>query len=203
MTNGTEKYIETVAYLGKLYDFLNDRLFNNELIKPVITIQADTRNRSYGWWSTQKVWKENAQDDGEHELNIVAQYLNRPVADVAETLIHEMCHQYASVHNLQDCSRAGKYHNKLFKSIAENHGLNVAKADSIGWSITSLKVETAELLKEFEFNYDVIYRTAFTPQVVKSSSTRKYVCPICRASVRATKQVNIMCADCSELMTEE
>ena len=38
MKNGTEKYIETVAYLGKLYDFVNAKLFGGELVKPVITI---------------------------------------------------------------------------------------------------------------------------------------------------------------------
>ena len=45
MQNGTEKYIETVAYLGKLYDFANEKLFNGELKKSVITIQRDERNK--------------------------------------------------------------------------------------------------------------------------------------------------------------
>lgn len=200
MTNGTEKYIETVAYLGKLYDFLNQKLFFGELVKPVITIQVDVRNKAYGWWSTQKVWKENKQDEGEHELNLVAQYLNRPIGEIAKTLIHEMCHQYASVHKLQDCSRSGKYHNKLFKSIAESHGLVVTKADPIGYAITSLSTATAELLKEFIEDGTLIYHTSNVASVVKSSSARKYECPCCHASVRATKDVNIMCADCNEFM---
>ncbi len=41
------------------------------------------------------MWKENEPDDGEHELNIVARYLDRPIGEIAETLMHEMCHQYA------------------------------------------------------------------------------------------------------------
>ena len=32
----------------------------------------------------------------------------------------------------------------------------------------------------------------------KPSSTRKYVCPCCGMSVRATRDVNIACLDCSE-----
>lgn len=107
MKNGTEKYIETVAYLGKLYDFANERLFNGELKKPVITIQRDERNKTNGWWSVGKVWRENAEDEGEHELNMTAQQLNRPIGEIAATLIHEMCHQFASVNNMQDCSRSG------------------------------------------------------------------------------------------------
>jgi len=37
----------------------------------------------------------------------------------------------------------------------------------------------------------------------KSSSTRKYICPSCDMSVRATKAVNIQCNDCDCLMVED
>ena len=206
MENGTERYIGTVAFLGKLYDFINKHMFGGELVKPVITVQVDSRNKAYGWWSLQKVWKESKDDEGVHELNICAQYLNRPIEEIASTMMHEMCHQFASVHNLQDCSRSGVYHNKLFKQIAESHGLNVVKVDKIGWSQTSLTSETAEIIRKFVAHSEenVIYRSPLsTNTTVKSSSTRKYVCPCCHTSVRATKEVNIMCADCNEYMIEE
>ena len=142
MKNGTEKYIETVAYLGKLYDFVNAKLFGGELIKPVITVQRDERNKTNGWWSVGKVWKwkdtlpvncgvcedkaeccENSDSPKyldcsevaefeEHELNMTAQQLNRPIGEIAATLIHEMCHQFASINKMQDCSRSGTYHNR-------------------------------------------------------------------------------------------
>lgn len=206
MTNGTEKYIETVAYLGKLYDFANAKLFGDELVKPVITIQRDERNKTNGWWSVQKVWKENAEDEGEHELNMTAQQLNRPINEIAATLIHEMCHQYASINKMQDCSRSGQYHNKLFKKIAETHGLKVECVDKIGWSHTELTDTTAAMIADFVKDNPptVIYRLpVMKGQIVKTSSTRKYLCPICGQSVRATKVVNIICADCDEPMQEE
>ena len=206
MTNGTEKYIDTVAYLGKLYDFVNKKLFNGELVKPVITVQRDERNKTNGWWSVKKVWKENDEDEGEHELNITAQQLNRPIGEIAATLIHEMCHQFASVNNMQDCSRAGTYHNKLFKKIAETHGLNVEKVSQVGWSYTTLTDETAAMITDYvkDNPATVIYRLpVIKGQTVKTSSTRKYVCPICGQSVRATKSVNIICADCNEPMHED
>lgn len=206
MKNGTEKYIATVAYLGKLYDYLNAELFGGELIKPVITVQRDERNKTNGWWSVAKVWRENADDDGEHELNMTAQQLSRPINDIAATLIHEMCHQYASVHEMQDTSRGGNYHNKLFKKIAETHGLTVAYARTIGWSVTTLTDETAGKIAAFTADNpcDIIYRLpVMKGQTVKTSSTRKYICPCCGNSVRATKQVNIMCVDCNELMKAE
>lgn len=37
----------------------------------------------------------------------------------------------------------------------------------------------------------------------KKSNQIKYVCPCCGTSVRATKKVNIMCADCKEIMLPE
>lgn len=48
MTNGTEKYIGTVNYLSRLYDYCNAKLFDGELIKPVITVQRDERNKAFG-----------------------------------------------------------------------------------------------------------------------------------------------------------
>lgn len=206
MKNGTEKYIETVNYLAKLYDYCNVKLFCGELIRPVITVQRDERNKTNGWWSIKKVWRENDKDEGEHELNITAQQLNRPINQIAATMIHEMCHQYASVHNMQDTSRSGNYHNKLFKRIAEKHGLIVECVQTIGWSHTELTDETAVLITKFvkENPNSVIYRSlVMKGQSVKSSSTRKYICPICGNSVRATKDVNIMCVDCNEFMQKE
>lgn len=206
MLNGTDKYIETVAYLGKLYDYLNAELFGGELTKPVITIQRDERNKTNGWWSVAKVWRENADDDGEHELNMTAQQLHRPINEIVATLIHEMCHQYATVHEMKDTSRSGNYHNKLFKKIAETHGLTVACAPRIGWSVTALTDDTAAKIAEFTAvnPCDIIYRLpVMKGQTVKTSSTRKYICPVCGMSVRATKQVNIKCVDCDELMQSQ
>ena len=90
MTNGTERYLETIEWLGKLYDYVNEQLFENELVRPVITVQTDERNRAYGWFTLRKVWKENEQDEGEFEINFSAQYLNRPIVDTPGTLINEM-----------------------------------------------------------------------------------------------------------------
>ena len=200
--NWTAKYIETVKYLERLYDYCNEKLFNNELDKPVITVQLDSKNKTNGWFTPAKVWKHADT----HEINITAQQLNRPIREIASTMIHEMCHYYAELNNMQDTSRSGTYHNKLFKRIAEQHGLKVECVKTIGWSHTELTPETDVLITAFvEHNPEtIIYRApVFTGQMVKTSSTRKYICPVCGQSVRATKAVNIMCADCNELMQEE
>lgn len=204
--NSTEKYVATVKYLERLFDYCNEKLFNNELEKPVITVQRDEKNKANGWFSCSKVWKWNNASEGAHELNITAHALNRPIKQIASTMIHEMCHLYAEMNNMQDTSRSGKYHNKLFKKIAEQHGLKVECVQTIGWSHTELTPETDVLITSFvEHNPEtLIYRApVFKGQTVKTSSTRKYVCPCCQQSVRATKQVNIMCLDCNEPMQED
>ena len=206
MKNGTEKYIETVKYLGKLYDYCNEKLFANALVKPVITVQRDEKNKTYGWFSTKPVWFEKDDAEGAHEINMAAQQLNHPIAEIAATMIHEMCHHYASVHNMQDCSRGGTYHNKLFKKIAETHGLTVECVQTHGWAFTTLTEESKKMIADFvaENPDNLIYRSPVVKgQLVKTSSTRKYVCPCCGNSVRATKVVNIVCADCNEAMQEE
>ena len=207
MINGTERLMETVECLGDLYDFCNEKIFAGKLKKPVITVQRDERNKTNGWWSVKKIWKENAEDDGEHELNMTAQQLCRPFYEIAATMIHEMCHQYASVNNMQDTSRGGNYHNKLFKKIAELHGLDVERSSTIGWAITSLKETTKELVDGFlskRPDFHLIFcLPPFKGQAIRSSSTRKYVCPTCGMSVRATKEVRIMCLDCNQPMQEE
>ena len=205
MNNGTEKFIKTVGYLSGLYDFCNKKLFGGELEKPIITVQQDARNKASGWWSIKKVWHENTDDDGEHELNITAQSLSRPIGQIAATLLHEMCHQYATANNIQDCSRGNTYHNKLFKRIAETHGLIVECVPTIGWSKTDLTKDTETLIADFvkDNPESLIFREPTEKgQIVKSSNTRKYECPACGQSVRATKKVNIICADCSCVMVE-
>ena len=52
-----------------------------------ITVQRDERNKTNGWGSVAKVWCENADDDGEHELNMTARQLSIPIGEVAVTLI--------------------------------------------------------------------------------------------------------------------
>lgn len=57
MKDGTEKYIEMVNYLAKLYDYFNEKLFGGELTRPVITVQRDERNKTNGWWSLKRYGK--------------------------------------------------------------------------------------------------------------------------------------------------
>lgn len=200
------KYLGTVAYFEKMFLYMNEKFFQNELPAIVITIQEDKRNKAFGWFTLNKVWKQNEEDVGLHEINMSAQFLNRSVEELSATLLHELCHFYASIHNIQDTSRSHVYHNKLFKRIAEQHGLIVECERGIGWSRTSLTDDSKTILRPFfESNPEtLIYRVPTKKTVaLKCSSTRKYVCPDCACSCRATKELRLMCADCNKLMELE
>lgn len=206
MAIGVKEYIETVTYLSKMYDFFNEKLFGGELIKPVITINPDEKNKAYGWTTRDKLWKKNENDEGMYEMNLSAQFLNRSIFETASTLVHEMCHQFAKVNQFQDTARSGSFHNKLFRKIAEDHGLGVEFVRGRGWSVTTLKESTKGLLDGFiaDNPETPVYRImAIKPKRVRNVSVRKYVCPDCEISVRATKAVNVVCGDCNRKMQEE
>ena len=222
--NPSEDYVDTVKNMNSLYEFWNEAYFNCELIAPVITVRQDMRGRSLGWFVPHRVWMpRDGGEEGSVEINMCSQWLDRPMEEIAGTMLHEMCHHYAHEKGIKDTSRFGYYHNKEFKKIAVEHGLEVKYAGSYhGWCETELTEEAKLLLKQYVLHGRILYdiRARHDPDWFtsaegdetsaeeegqgarerKPSSTRKYICPKCGMSVRATRQVNILCGDCNEKM---
>ena len=203
------KYSRLAMYLEKLYDKLNHDFFDDTLERPVITVQSTAR--AYGHYTLYDAW--SIKGEGYRELNIGAGTLDRPIENVLATLLHEMCHQYNDVVlNVQDCSRGGTYHNRLFRETAESHGLTVTKTETYGYSRT----EPADELLEWILNHNIqeiqlcrndlpvmlpvvgkVGGTSVGTAVVKTKpGSRRYVCPECGTIVRATRMVNVICGDC-------
>lgn len=205
-------YQRVSNYLVKIFKAINEEYFNNELEIPTITIQSTVG--AYGHVSVQKVWHNN--DTATHELNLSADYLNRPIENTVATLIHEASHLYALQNDIKDTSNRGVYHNKNFKKIAEEMGhLHIDKHDKYGWTITEPTEDTLDFIISYGFEDIQLVRGSqfsFTgiggskagnggtvpPKTRKPSSTRKYICPCCGNSFRATKELNVMCMDCDE-----
>ena len=213
----TVKTSRTAGYLEKIFRALNQDFFSGELEEPIITIQSTPR--AYGHVTVAKAWKR--KDDWRHELNIGAETLDRPIEDVTATMLHEMVHLYNLAHGVQDCSRGGMYHNKKFKDEAERRGLHIEHHEKYGWTITTPSDELLEYIinqgwTEIRINRGSTWNPppstggkagnsgtgAGTGTAPKKSSTRKYICPCCKQSIRATKTVNIICGDCMEKMQE-
>lgn len=115
------KMSDVVTKLESLFDILNRVYFDNALPKPVITVQSTPK--AYGHCSTKKIWK--SESDGQYEINIGAEFLNRPSANTAATMCHEMVHLYCLVNEIQDTCQKGRYHNKTFKAEAEARDLEI------------------------------------------------------------------------------
>lgn len=206
MAIGVKEYLETINGLSAMYDYFNEKLFNGELIKPVITINPIERDKKYGWLTKDKLWAKPENGDTMYELNISAQFLDRPISEIAATLLHEMCHQWSRVNGFQDTARLDSFHNKLFREVAENHGLKAYVTERHGWSDAVLNARGEELLAAFlaEKPLELMYRARqIKPKRVRDVSVRKYVCPDCKASVRATKSVNVWCGNCKTQFQEE
>lgn len=188
---------EAVQRLEMMFRALNAKYFYGELEEPVITVQSTPK--FYGHATNGKIW--NVADEERYELNIGAESLNRPIEQVAATVVHEMVHLYCTANDIQDTSRGGTYHNKRFKTEAEKRGLHIEKAAKIGYSETTPTPELCEFVKERGWErINLARNTTAEKGKGKSSSTRKYTCPCCGQSVRATKAVNIICGDCMQTM---
>ena len=175
------------------------------------------RTRSYGHYSVHPIWTVNGEEK-RHEINIAAGTLDRDLEYTVGTLLHEMVHMYNdTVLNVQDCSRGGMYHSKKFKEVAERVGLIVTRTEKYGWAHT----EPSDALIEWILDHNIEEirinrneptgiritggKTAASGGLITTGSnpnshSRKYLCPCCKNSVRATKQVNVICADCMQFM---
>ena len=206
-----------ITALEGIYDSLNKRFFNSALLKPTIALsQKGTKIATvYGWFTPMKVWvqtRDGQNVDRHHEINICPEHLNRPPEEICETLLHEMVHLFNAMNGSQDCSSNGQYHNRRFKTSAEAHGLIAEKNRNYGYSNTSLKPETIEFIKGLDLAAFVLHRDSgqtngaevapAAPTEKKTSSTRKYICPKCGTSIRATKKVRVRCDICDVLFKE-
>ena len=197
---------EATAFLENAYVALNNKFFGGELPPVIITIQSSPR--AYGHYTTwENTWVGEGQ--GFHEINIGAETLDRDASEVLATLSHEMCHHYCAVNNIKDTSRGGTYHNKKFKEVAEGTGAILVDYDPrIGYSPTRPTDALIAFIEEQGWTGVNLSRQSILGLPGgkgrgRSNGVRKYVCPNCHCSVRATKAVNIGCLDCGTVMELE
>ena len=204
--------------LEKLFRMMNNDFFNGQLEMPIITIQSTPR--AYGHYSVSPIWTVNGEEK-KHEINIGAGTLDRDIEYTVATLLHEMVHMYNdTILNVQDTSRGGMYHSKVFKRAAESVGLIVTKTEKYGYAHTAPSdsllewiVDHLDSINEIKLNRNEGgiritggnssgNASGQTPGKNPNSHSTKYQCPACGNSVRATKKLNVICGDCMETMLE-
>lgn len=198
-------------YLQKIGKLVNERFFDNALPMPTITIQSSVS--AYGHCTTKQVWS-NSLGCNTYEINIGAETLDRPIENTVATMVHEFVHLYCRENNITEVSANGFYHNKTFKKLAEERGLIIDKHPQYGFTVTTPGEEILDFciendLEDIELHRETPFSIRITggaaagngtniKPVRKPSSTRKYICPCCGSSFRATKELNVLCIDCNE-----
>uniref|UniRef100_UPI004056B6E2 SprT-like domain-containing protein n=1 Tax=Acetatifactor sp. TaxID=1872090 RepID=UPI004056B6E2 len=205
------------------FEVLNKVYFNNELPPIVITIMSSPR--SNGHFTINREWR--LAEERLNEINISAEHLDRPIENIMATLCHECVHYYCQLNGIADTSQNYRYHNKRFRDEAEKRGLIISQAKYIGWSVTEPSPEFIEVIrshgieKPMDINRDGVQidlagllgilggnggtdgANGLTVPKKPKCSTRKYICPCCGNSFRATKDINVMCMDCNEQFIKE
>ena len=211
----TTKMSRAVSQLEHIFNTLNGDFFEEALPVPIITVQS--KPGTFGHCSVAKVWRRS--EERTYELNVAAEVLNYPIEETLDTMLHEMVHLYCRENGIKEVSRGGRYHNGKFKEEAEKRGLECFPCGNAGWNTrpTDRLVEYAlnkgwNEIRIGRNNLPLAMRTGAAEAAQsetpgeqgckRPSSTRKLVCPKCGQSVRATREVHIICGVCMERMVK-
>ena len=201
----TEFYTKAVTELKNIYDKLNKDYYEDKLPEVVITIQSSPKGKAYGWYAKDRWGVETDKEKAFDEINISAEYLSRPIENIVSTMQHEMVHLYCAMNDIKDTSNNNVYHNKKFKEEAEQRGLSIEKAQTIGWSVTTPTEEFIEYIKGLSVSeeaFKFFRKMPLGKEKVKKTTkkTTKYTCPCCEVSVRGEPELEIECKKCGVLM---
>lgn len=190
--------VKMIRELYNMFQLANEKFYNKELPEPQILIVPAKGRPVLGYCTAKPVWgtEENAD---QYEIAISAEYLRRGPEEIMGTLLHEMVHYYNGIHEVNDCTKT-QYHKKVFKEVAQAHGLKVEKTRNRGFSSTSLTEESKEWFASLALNKDVFKVSRQIAPKIGSSYKKpyKYQCPICGAKIYSRKPVTATCSGCGE-----
>lgn len=109
----------SVSDLNVWYDEFNARYFNNELKRCPIYINK--AKRCLGIFTTKQDWF------GVSVCIKISNYLDRPIKDVQNTLIHEMVHQWQWI-KFRKCDHGTTFKNKAYE--INKDGWNIQRCNS-------------------------------------------------------------------------
>ncbi|GHV19124.1 hypothetical protein FACS189425_09360 [Clostridia bacterium] len=188
------KMSETISVLEKTFDKLNTIYFEGKLPRAVITVQSTPR--AYSHCTTKQIWK--SDDTAQYEINLGAEFINRPFENTAATLTHEMVHLYCLENNIADTSQNGRYHNNNFKKEMLARDLEVDYDSAKGYSATRTTEAFINKLKKAGINTNIQFAriTQEAKKTANRSKARAYVCPECGQKVKSPSDLNLICGDC-------
>ena len=164
------------------------------------------------WWA--EMWTD-ANENNVGEVLIASEHLKDSAEYIFGTVLHEAAHAMGYLRKVRDglapnTSRGGKYHNKVYKALAEELGMTVERAGSLGWTNTTVTQETLDVYApEIKALQDVLKFYKKTEGGGKKKTEQRNLkctcaCPgkqknIIRMSRKLIEKEVIRCDDCGEL----
>lgn len=132
------------------------------------------------------------------EILLAGESLERGAVATLGTILHELTHAYCDANEIKDTSNGHRYHNTKFKEKAEEFGLVIEKADTIGWSVTTVPPSTIDSYRQeidaLEERINV-HRLGFLDLLAlgvkekpEQPMKRKMQCPLCEEPLLVTKK---------------
>lgn len=143
------------------------------------------------------------------EVLVGGEGLRRGPVDVLGTLLHEAAHGLAQARSVKDTSRGGRFHNRRYRELAEELGLEVAEVAPIGWSATTVPDPLADRYRQVLDDLAaalVLWRVA-EPTTTGASTSRNGMSCTCpcgrriRVSVSTHEEAPIICGACGDSFT--
>ena len=107
----------------------------------IVASGTETRQPRWGHFASGR-WYVEASERAEVMISGEALRLTPP--EVLAVVLHEAAHALAHARGIKDTSRQGRYHNKHFKTCAEELGLAVEHDQRNGWSASKITHDTEQ-----------------------------------------------------------
>ena len=208
MTNYQTPTAETYANLDAAFNHFNKELFGHRLPSVLFTLTRKRKAHGY-FWAEQ--FKHREDGDNTHEIALNPDSMDRTLAAVLSTLVHEMTHL-----EQQEYGTPGSKgnHNKEWVKLMERVGLIPSNTGEPGGKQTgrqmthyveeggAFEVSMHKLIADgFSLPYFTQPRAAAEKKIHLSKV--KHECPCCGFKAWAKQGANLMCGECNEHMNGE
>lgn len=160
-------------------------------------------------WGSRKAGEAGSEDntaDGGNttrevygEIFLAGESLERGAVATLGTILHELTHAYCDANEIKDTSNGHRYHNTKFKEKAEEFGLVIEKADTIGWSVTTVPDSTVATYREeldaleerinvHRLGFQDLEALGLKEKEKSNQLKRKMQCPECQEPLLVTRK---------------
>ncbi len=102
---------------------------------PLVVVNVDVRRRHFLARQAQSVWSVDGKATS--AVTVARSALELEPVDLLEVVLHELAHGLAAARGWKDTSNRARYHNKRFKTCAEELGLEVRLPNGFGYARTA------------------------------------------------------------------